>query len=120
MKDDASEKILKTEIVGSLEGLMKPALPWPAWCSLTFLIAGLACASSATARRYDDRIRCGLDFFGSEQVVFATDCPFDPEGGPMFIRTIPEAIDGLNLSQHEQEGIYFRNALRLLKMPCDC
>jgi hypothetical protein len=24
------------------------------------------------------------------------------------------------LSQHEQEGIYFRNALRLLKMPCDC
>jgi len=65
-------------------------------------------------------LRCGLDFFGSEQVVFATDCPFDPEGGPMFIRTIPEAIDGLNLSQSEQEGIYFRNALRLLKMPCDC
>ncbi len=65
-------------------------------------------------------LRCGLDFFGSEQVVFATDCPFDPEGGPMFIRTIPEAIDGLNLSQRELEGIYFRNALRLLKMPCDC
>ena len=63
-------------------------------------------------------IRCGLDFFGAQQVVFASDCPFDPEGGPMFIRTIPEAIDSLNLPQDEREGIYFRNALRLLKMPC--
>jgi len=36
----------------------------------------------------------------------------------MFIRTIPEAIDSLNLPEEEREGIYFRNALRLLKMPC--
>lgn len=65
-------------------------------------------------------LRCGLEFFSPKQVVFATDCPFDPEGGPMFIRTIPEAIDGLGLSKEDSEGIYFRNALRLLKMPCDC
>jgi predicted TIM-barrel fold metal-dependent hydrolase len=65
-------------------------------------------------------LRCGLDFFGAKQVVFASDCPFDPEGGPMFIRTIPEAIDSLELPQDEREGIYFRNALRLLKLPCDC
>jgi predicted TIM-barrel fold metal-dependent hydrolase len=65
-------------------------------------------------------IRCGLDFFGARQVVFATDCPFDPEGGPMFIRTIPDAIDSLGLSDEERDGIYFGNALRLLKLPCDC
>ena len=65
-------------------------------------------------------LRCGLDFFGAKQVVFASDCPFDPEGGPMFIRTIPEAIDSLNLSKDENEGIYFRNALKLLKISCDC
>ncbi|CAN7324160.1 amidohydrolase family protein [Variovorax paradoxus] len=65
-------------------------------------------------------LRCGLDFFGARQVVFATDCPFDPEGGPMFLRTIPKAIDELGLTESEQEGIYFRNALRLLKLPCDC
>ncbi|MDM0055868.1 amidohydrolase family protein [Variovorax fucosicus] len=65
-------------------------------------------------------LRCGLDFFGARQVLFATDCPFDPEGGPMFLRTIPKAIDELGLSESEQEGIYFRNALRLLKLPCDC
>jgi predicted TIM-barrel fold metal-dependent hydrolase len=65
-------------------------------------------------------IRCGLEFFGAKQVVFATDCPFDPEGGPQFIRTIPEAIDSLDLTEPEREGIYFGNALRLLKLPCDC
>ena len=65
-------------------------------------------------------IRCGLDFFGAKQVVFATDCPFDPEGGPMFLRTVPRAIDELGLPQQEREDIYFRNALRLMKMPCDC
>jgi predicted TIM-barrel fold metal-dependent hydrolase len=65
-------------------------------------------------------LQCGLGFFGSRQVVFATDCPFDPEGGPMFLRTIPQAIDELGLDVAEREGIYFRNALRLLKLPCDC
>ena len=63
-------------------------------------------------------IRCGLDFFDPKQVVFATDCPFDPEGGPMFLRTIPQAIDELDLPQDVQDGIYFGNALRLLKMNC--
>ena len=63
-------------------------------------------------------LRCGLDFFGSEKVVFATDCPFDPEGGPMFLRTIPEAIDSLDLTEKEREGIYFGNALKLLKLSC--
>ena len=25
---------------------------------------------------------CGLDFYGPDRVVFASDCPFDPRGGP--------------------------------------
>ena len=29
---------------------------------------------------------CGLNFFGADQVVFASDAPFDPEGGPLYIR----------------------------------
>ncbi|WP_420224882.1 amidohydrolase family protein [Pigmentiphaga litoralis] len=65
-------------------------------------------------------LRCGLEFFSADHVLFATDCPFDPEGGPMFLRTIPEAIDSLDLSDDDREGIYFKNALRMLKMPCDC
>ena len=30
-------------------------------------------------------IRCGLDFFGIERCLFATDCPFDPEGGTTMV-----------------------------------
>jgi len=26
-------------------------------------------------------LRCGLDFFGADRVVFASDCPFDPRAG---------------------------------------
>jgi len=60
-------------------------------------------------------IRCGLDFFGAGRVLFATDCPFDPEGGPMFIRETIAAIDGLTLTEDERASIYFRNALRMLR-----
>jgi predicted TIM-barrel fold metal-dependent hydrolase len=61
-------------------------------------------------------IRCGLDFSGTDRVLFATDCPFDPEGGPMFIRETIAALDGLTLAEAERAAIYFRNALRMLKM----
>jgi aminocarboxymuconate-semialdehyde decarboxylase len=64
-------------------------------------------------------IRCGLDFFGAEHVLFATDCPFDPEGGPMFIRDTIAALDGLALAEDDRAAIYFRNALRMLRMPAD-
>jgi aminocarboxymuconate-semialdehyde decarboxylase len=30
--------------------------------------------------------RCGLDFFGFDKAVFASDCPFDPEKGTAYIR----------------------------------
>jgi predicted TIM-barrel fold metal-dependent hydrolase len=61
-------------------------------------------------------IRCGLDFFGVEKVLFASDCPFDPEGGPMFIRETIKAIDGLGLSQADRHSLYCGNALCLLGM----
>jgi predicted TIM-barrel fold metal-dependent hydrolase len=61
-------------------------------------------------------IRCGLEFFGEDRVLFATDCPFDPEGGPMYVRITPAAIDALGLSQQARDKIYFGNALRLMRM----
>jgi len=59
-------------------------------------------------------IRCGLDFFGSERVLFASDCPFDPEGGPMFIRETIAALDALAMSDDDRDRIYFKNAEALL------
>ena len=61
-------------------------------------------------------LACGLAFFGPDRVVFASDCPFDPEGGPMFIREGIRSIEDLNLPEDDKRKIYFGNALRLLRM----
>ena len=61
-------------------------------------------------------ICCGLEFFGADRVLFASDCPFDPEGGPMFIRETIKAIDALDISDDDRRKIYYRNALRLMRM----
>ena len=61
-------------------------------------------------------LRCGLDFFGPDHVVFASDCPFDPEGGPMFIREGIASIEALNLPDADKQKIFLENALRLLKV----
>ncbi len=60
---------------------------------------------------------CGLEFFGVDHVVFASDAPFDPEQGPMYIRETIKIIDQLPVSVRERERIYWRNAAALLKLP---
>ncbi|OFZ96864.1 MAG: amidohydrolase [Betaproteobacteria bacterium RIFCSPLOWO2_02_FULL_62_17] len=62
-------------------------------------------------------LRCALDFFSADRVVFASDCPFDPEGGPMFIREGIRSVEDLKLSEDDKRKIYFGNALRLMRMP---
>ncbi|HEX9672014.1 MAG TPA: amidohydrolase family protein, partial [Burkholderiales bacterium] len=61
-------------------------------------------------------IRCGLEFFGADRVLFGTDCPFDPEGGPVFIRESIRAIDSLKLAQPVRNKVYYGNALRMLRL----
>jgi len=61
-------------------------------------------------------IRCGLDFYGTSRVMFGTDCPFDPQGGPLFIRETIKALDGLKLSKQDKRRIYFGNAVRMLRL----
>jgi predicted TIM-barrel fold metal-dependent hydrolase len=61
-------------------------------------------------------IRCGLDFFGVERVLFGTDCPFDPEGGPLFIRETIKTLDRMALKPGDRRKIYFGNALNLLRL----
>src|SRR5688572_3821017 len=61
-------------------------------------------------------IQCGLDFYGSNNVLFGTDCPFDPEGGPMFIRESIRAIDSLGLKENDRRKIYFGNAIQMLRL----
>jgi aminocarboxymuconate-semialdehyde decarboxylase len=61
-------------------------------------------------------IRCGIDFYGTNRVLFGTDCPFDPEGGPLFIRETIKALDGMKLKPDDRRRIYFGNALSMLKL----
>ncbi len=56
---------------------------------------------------------CGLKFFGFDRVVFASDAPFDPEGGPMYIRETVKVIDSLDIEEAARRKIYQGNAERL-------
>lgn len=58
---------------------------------------------------------CGLEFFGVDHVLFASDTPFEPTPG-IFIRETIKVLDSLDLSVADREKIYFRNAQRLLKL----
>ena len=60
-------------------------------------------------------IRCGLDFFGIDQVVFSSDTPFEPEPG-LYIRETIRVLDNLGLSADQKDRIYRRNAERLLNL----
>jgi aminocarboxymuconate-semialdehyde decarboxylase len=56
---------------------------------------------------------CGIDFFGAEHVLFASDCPFDKEKGPGYIRATIAVLDSLGLSAQQMESICHRNAERM-------
>jgi aminocarboxymuconate-semialdehyde decarboxylase len=56
---------------------------------------------------------CGLDFYGADKVVFASDCPFDPEGGPGYIRETIKILDALDISKTERDNIYCANIEKL-------
>ena len=53
--------------------------------------------------------KCGMEFFPLEKIVFASDCPFDPEGGTMFPRETLKILDSLNIPKADREAIDFRN-----------
>ena len=72
-------------------------------------------ADTAVFGAYDATV-CGLKFFGADKVVFASDAPFDPERGPMYIRETIAIIDRLPISNEEREKIYSKNAVSLLRL----
>jgi predicted TIM-barrel fold metal-dependent hydrolase len=67
----------------------------------------------------DSATKCGLDFFGVDHVVFASDAPFDPEKGPMYIRETIRVIDGLDIPAADRARIYEGNARQLLGLPAN-
>jgi aminocarboxymuconate-semialdehyde decarboxylase len=57
--------------------------------------------------------RCGVDFFGVDRVLFASDMPFDPTPG-LYMRETIRVIESLELDDADRQRIYRGNAERLL------
>jgi uncharacterized protein len=58
-----------------------------------------------------------VEFFGEDRVLFASDAPFDPEGGPMYIRETIRVIEEMDVSDATRAKIFEGNAARLLRLP---
>jgi aminocarboxymuconate-semialdehyde decarboxylase len=53
--------------------------------------------------------KAGLEFYPLEKIVFASDCPFDPEGGTMYPRETLRILDSLNIPKADREKIDYKN-----------
>ncbi|MFI6347576.1 amidohydrolase family protein [Streptomyces sp. NPDC050560] len=59
-------------------------------------------------------LRCCVDFYGTEHVLFGSDSPYDPERGPGYIRATIKNLQEIGLTTEEQEAIFHGNTERLL------
>lgn len=59
-------------------------------------------------------LRCSIDFYGVDHVLFASDSPYDPERGPGYIRSTIRNLGEIGLSEDEQAQIFHGNVSRLL------
>jgi aminocarboxymuconate-semialdehyde decarboxylase len=57
--------------------------------------------------------RCGLDFFGVDHVLFASDCPYEPESG-LYVRETFGVMRQLGLPEADLAKIHHGNAMRLM------
>lgn len=55
-----------------------------------------------------------IDFFGEDRVMFASDAPFDPEQGPMYIRETIRILDQMDMPDSTRKKVYQDNAVNLL------
>jgi predicted TIM-barrel fold metal-dependent hydrolase len=53
--------------------------------------------------------QCGMEFFPIDKIVFASDCPFDPEGGTMYPRVTLEILDNMEMTPEVREKIMYKN-----------
>ena len=59
--------------------------------------------------------KCGYDFFGVDNIVYASDMPFEPAPG-LYARETIKCVEALDLTKEQKEKIYTGNAEKLLKL----
>jgi aminocarboxymuconate-semialdehyde decarboxylase len=60
---------------------------------------------------------CGLDCYGPDKVLFASDSPFDPEKGPGYIRETIKVLESMDIPAADREKINHGNAEKLFGIP---
>jgi len=58
--------------------------------------------------------QAGLDFFGADHSFFATDCPYDLDGGRTLISSTIDVIETLRCEDADRQLIYEDNTRKLL------
>jgi aminocarboxymuconate-semialdehyde decarboxylase len=61
-------------------------------------------------------LRCGIDFFGVDRVMFGTDMPFDTQGGVKYVEVALQAMEEIDLSSEDKARIYEDNARRIFRL----
>ena len=61
-------------------------------------------------------LTCGLEFFGADRVMFATDMPFDIQGGRKYVEVALDAMEKLDASPNDKRKIFELNAKRLFRV----
>ena len=56
---------------------------------------------------------CGLDFYDLDKIVFASDCPFDPEKGTMYARETLRILEGIEMPKADKDKIWHGNLERI-------
>jgi aminocarboxymuconate-semialdehyde decarboxylase len=59
---------------------------------------------------------CGYSFFGADHILFATDMPYDSEGGDRYTRQTIAAVEQMSIPAAEKVQIFEGNARRILKL----
>jgi len=62
-------------------------------------------------------LACGLEFFGVDRVLFATDMPFDLHGGLKYVEVALQAMETLDASADDKDKIFERNARTIFRLP---
>jgi uncharacterized protein len=64
-------------------------------------------------------LRCSIDFYGTDHVLFGSDSPYDPERGPGYIRATIKNLQEIGLTEAEQDTIFRGNVTRLLGLTAE-
>jgi len=53
--------------------------------------------------------KAGMEFYPHDKIVFASDCPFDPEGGAMYPRETLRILESLKMDKALSDKVFYKN-----------